>query len=411
MTTHFALIIAAPALGAVAFYCVRQRFPALGTAVCRWLPYAAGAAALMSLLFYILSLVPGYSPPKVSGPFGYGEAQLDPRLYELKGAEYRAPAVELHYPLTPDGDTRRFPVILFFSGWPGGGTEINLVHELTSRGFAVATVRYPSYLTGLSGAQLAERNTDLQRGLDFPSEEAFRENVAFADRRARDRAADASAILSALIRLKARSSKGVFTRLDPDHTGIMGFSFGGTIAAQARVQDKRFKAAMNLDGGHFADAVSGVEPPYLYILSDETRYPSAEEIAPSAPPNSRGEALLNKREFDVTIAAMRHIGGMLVTIAGAYHFNLSDGAFQSTLLRRLLAGTVMHRPGGLGPIDPKRGYEIVAAYTTAFFESSLMGQRSPLLDGTVAPFPEAPLQTWPAKPDLITTATESSPRR
>jgi dienelactone hydrolase len=399
MTPQFTLLIAAPTLGAIALYCGRKSFPVVGFTMRPGLPYTAAAAGVVGLLFYILSLIPGYSPPKVSGPFGYGVVQLDPRLYELKGAEYRAPVVELHYPVTPEGDTRKFPIILFFSGWPGGGTEINLVHELASRGFALATARYPPLLAGLSAAQLGQRNADLQHELDFSSEEAFREAVAFADQRARDRAGDASAILDALIRLKARGDNDVFARLDPDNTGVIGFSFGGSIAAQARVQDIRFKAAINLDGWHFADAVSGVKPPYLYILCDQTRYPSVEEIAPSAPPNSRGEALLNKREFDETLAAMSHIGGFLVFVAGAHHFNLSDQAFQGSLLRRLLTGTVLHRPGGLGPIDPERGYEIVAAYTTAFFESSLKGQRSPLLDGTVAPFPEAPLQTWTAEPN------------
>ena len=170
-------------------------------------------SAVVALLFYILSLIPGYSPPKVSGPFGYGVVQLDPGLYGLKGAEYRAPAVELHYPVTPEGDTRQFPVILFFSGWPGGGTEINLVHELASRGFGVAAVRYPSYLAGLSAAQLVQRNADLQHEFDFASEEAFRETVAVYDQWARNRAGDASAVLDALIRLKASGNNGVFARL------------------------------------------------------------------------------------------------------------------------------------------------------------------------------------------------------
>ena len=92
MTSHFAFLIAAPILGAIVSYRWRQRFPVLCAAVRRWLPHAAGAAGVVALLFYILSLIPGYSPPKVSGPFGYGVVQLDPRLYKLKGAEYRAPA-------------------------------------------------------------------------------------------------------------------------------------------------------------------------------------------------------------------------------------------------------------------------------------------------------------------------------
>ena len=140
-----------------------------------------------------------------------------------------------------------------------------------------------------------------------------------------------------------------------------------------------------------------MDPPYLYIISDETRYPDAEEMGPSPTASTRAEQLLNKREFDETIAAMPHIGGLLVAVAGAHHFNFSDRAFQGSLLRRLLGGTVLHHPGGLGPIDPERGYEIIAAYTTAFFESNLMGQRSRLLEGSVTPFPEAPLQTWTAE--------------
>jgi hypothetical protein len=257
-------------------------------------------------------------------------------------------------------------------------------------------VRYPWSLPGLSDAQLAQRRVDLEREFDFTSEEASRETIAFIDRRARERAGDASVALDALVHMKAEGGSGVFARIDPSRVGIMGFSFGGSVAAQARVQDKRFKAAINLDGGHFADAAAGVEPPYLYVISEDTRYPTPDEIAPSAPDDARGEALLNKREFDEAIPAIRRVGGSFVAVSGANHFNLSERAFEGSLLRRLLTGVVLNRPGGLGPIDPRRGYEIVAAYSTAFFEANLMGQRSPLIDGSAAPFSEAPLQTWPA---------------
>ena len=242
--------------------------------------------------------------------------------------------------------------------------------------------------------ELDRRRADLKRGMNFPSEEGYRETLAFCDNRARERAKDASAILDALIGLNAHGGIPGGVLLDTDHTGIMGFSFGGAVSSQARLQDARFTAAINMDGWHFAEAIDGVPPPHLFMVGSDTLYPSAAELASSDPEQHFG-ALLNKREYDQHIASMKQSGGLVLTIPSTDHFNFSDGNFQGTMLRRLLGGSLMHRPGGLGQIDPHRAYEIISAHALAFFETYLKNRPSPLLHPLNTPYPEAQLQAWP----------------
>jgi dienelactone hydrolase len=383
----------------------------------RCIRLGALAAGVPLLLFGCLAVLPAYIAISPEGPFAMGTVVLDAKQYERKGMEHLAPAVEIRYPTDvpslgqmaaawswPDGQpgapaarsSRKFPVIFYFSGWPGTGVDsLTLVRELVSRGFVVVTVHYSKDFPGLSPLQRDLRSSDLLHGMSFPSEEGFRETVAFCDNRARERAKDASAILDALIRLNTRGEIPASIPLDTDRTGIMGFSFGGAIASQARRQDARFKAAVNLDGWHFAEALDGVPPPHMFVLGDDTPYPSAAELA-SPDLEVHYNALLNQREYDRHITGMRRDGGFVLAVYGTDHSNFSGGNFQGSMLRRLLAGSLMHRPGGLGTINPSRAYRITSGYTLAFFEQFLNGKPSPLLDPSSAPYPEAKLEAWPA---------------
>jgi dienelactone hydrolase len=356
----------------------------------------AGIATLLALLSPLLAFVPPYPFVKPTGPFAIRATTFDPKSYERKGAEYLTPTVDVLY---PDSDTgQKFPLIFYFSGWPGSGVDgLRLARELVSHGFIVATVHYPYNQPGLSSEQLEQRRADLEHGMNFTSEDYYRQTIAFADQRARNRAQDASDILDALIRLNANAEQNASgARIDAGRVGIMGFSFGGSVAAQARRRDKRFRAALNMDGWHFAETQSGVEPPYLNILSDDTRYPTDEEISPSAAPEVRFGWLLTKRDFDQPVANMQRAGGILVRVSGAKHFNFSDRAFDGSLLRRLLTGVVFHRPGGLGPINPLKGFNLIAACSRAFFEIHLKDKSSSLLDNAISLYPETDIQKWTA---------------
>lgn len=363
--------------------------------------------------------------PAPSGKFLVGSVTPDWRFFAPQDPVSRAPQVELWYPVDAGAAPRQlfgaltlaafkgflrtgetglpapplndaslasrpenFPVVLCFSGGAGEGIDtIYLVKELVSQGVVVATVHYPTALRGLSQDEAADREFELaQPFMDMSSDEAFRKSLAISDERVRHRADDASSIVNAVEAINARDPSGRFTgRLDISRVGIFGFSFGGAVAAEAAIRDKRFKAALNIDGAHFAEAAQyGVDAPYLLIMSDETRMPADNEFSPSASPEQRNAAYLNKRDFEQPIAAMARHGGYLLTISGARHLNLTDDAFRCVLFRRM----------PLGAIDPNRAFRIVANYAVAFFQRYLQNQPSPLLESTAFEFNEAHLQVW-----------------
>lgn len=361
--------------------------------------------------------------PAPSGRFLVGSVTPDWRIFAPQELAARAPAVELWYPVEA-GESRQsfsarmrvvlgrflrtgetglpqapienaplvkqpamFPVILCFSGGAGEGVDtIYLINELVSQGFVVATVHYPIALPGLSQEELERRRAELALPfMDLSSASAFTESLAISNARVRNRAGDAASVLNALAALNAGDPGGRFKgRLNIDGAGVFGFSFGGAVAAEARLRDKRFKAAINIDGWHFCEAAEqGVESPYLMIISSDTRMPTADELqAPS--PETRFSALLTKREFDQPIAAMARNGGYLLSVNGAKHANLTDAAFRCFLMRRM----------PLGPIDPNRAFEIMASYAVAFFQTYLLDNRSPLLDSAARAYAEAHLKAW-----------------
>ena len=169
--------------------------------------------------------------------------------------------------------------------------------------------------------------------------------------------------------------------VDLDRIGVWGFSLGGAAAAQAAWLDRRIKAAVNLDGWHFADAATeGVPCPYLYI-SDSTPLPGPTELTASDP-EVRYTAILDSQDYDHMIAGMKRHGGFYLTVDGTTHVNFSDDA-----LRRRF-----RRLSGAGSLDARRALGITADYLQGFFDTYLLGRASPLLERDSPAYPEAHLQ-------------------
>jgi dienelactone hydrolase len=296
-----------------------------------------------------------------------------------------APIVRLWYPLAPN--QMRLPVLLYFSGWPGTAIDNpTLVHGLAGRGFVVATVIYPARLPGLADAIYKRQLAELTRPMSFASEAAFHETVQRADARVRARAQDAMRVLDVLARLAACDpAHPLARRLDTDRAGIFGFSLGGAVAAEASRLDRRFKAVINMDGWHFADAAKyGVDRPYLW-MSDDTPLPGAADLE-ARDPNRRYTAILNERDHNSAMANIQRHGGIVMTIAGTRHADFSDQSGRS--LRRL---------ADLRLIAPRRAQQIVADYAIAFFEATLAGQPAAILAGDSSAYPEVHLDIRPPR--------------
>jgi hypothetical protein len=79
---------------------------------------------------------------------------------------------------------------------------------------------------------------------------------------------------------------------------------------------------------------------------------------------------------------MRQQGDTQIWRPGTLHTSFQDGILTSPL----------QRFSGAGAIPPRRLIPILRAYTVAFFDQSLRGVASPLLNSKTSPFPEASVQ-------------------
>jgi dienelactone hydrolase len=306
--------------------------------------------------------------------------RISDRLRAMPGAPAAPDAPVVHY-------TKKFPVVLYFDGWPEDTIQnIALIRELASRGFAVASVHYPAKLPGASDASDAQMRTHLARQMvEYSSEAGFERSVQLDHSRARIHARDAIAVLEALSKLDAEAGNRFTGRLDTQRAGTLGFSFGGAIAAEASRLDPRIRAAVNMDGRHWGDALEhGVERPYLFIC-EELKMPTAADLS-SADPMVRYEARLDQVDFSRIAANLQSLGGIRVTIAGAAHMNFTDVALRSPL-RRLSGG---------GRIDAHHAQAIIQTYVLEFFSRYLLSAQPPALDSPWPQFRQARVQSWPA---------------
>lgn len=284
-------------------------------------------------------------------------------------------------PATPAG----FPVLIDMPSW--GGDLIDnevLVRELVSHGFVVVTLQYPPAPFDQERETPSHRQNLLRRPMDFSSEGAFDDTLRRATEMTVGRARDAGHAVDRLEALNRSDPARRFTgRLDLGSVGIFGFSLGGAVAAQACWMDPRFRAAVNMDGWHFAEAAhQGVRQPYL-LLSDDTPLPSAADQR-SSDPVLRYSSILTDQDYRGALNHMQKFGGIYVRLAGSRHLNFTDG------VRRI----PFWRDGGVGSIKPSRALTIINAYVVAFFERYLAGKQSPLLAGDSRSMPEAHVQVW-----------------
>lgn len=311
--------------------------------------------------------------------------------------EHPIPVVQLWYP-THAPAPARLPVLLYFSGWPGTSVDNpTLIRALAARGFVIASVIYSARPAGLDPAAYQRQRDELIRPMSFVSERAFQETLRRADLRVRARAEDAVSVLDMLTRFPVcEPANPLRDRLTIDRVGIFGFSLGGAVAAQAARLDRRFRAAMNMDGWHFADAAKyGVNRPYLW-MSDDTPLPGPAELAASNL-ETRYTAILNHEEHRAAMANIRRLGGIVATITGTSHADFSDETLSS--LRRRLS---------FWRISPQRVQQIIADYAAAFFEAALAGR--PLTNAAGLPaYPEVRLEIALSPHSAESTITSMAP--
>lgn len=187
---------------------------------------------------------------------------------------------------------------------------------------------------------------------------------------------DTKFVVDQLARLNAANPSGPFSgRLDLQHLGMFGHSFGGATSLQFCHDDSRCQAAIDMDGAPYGSVVQdGLHQPTLILLSDHSRElasdPAAREIA------------ANLHSIYDRLPADRRL---FVVIAGANHFSFSD----QILLKSQYVVHALQAAGPFGHLDPQRGLALTAAYVHTFFDVYLQSAPASQLSNLPTQFPEA----------------------
>jgi len=310
------------------------------------------------------------------------ELHLSARMRERLREVQLEPAIDG----APVGGKEPVPVLIYFPGWPGTRLQnLSLVRELASQGYLVASVEYPARTPGTSDGTFEDEVRRLDRPMqNYASDALFHESLVANDERLRHNVDDVSRILTRLTVLNGSGPANRLTgRLNLGRVGIVGYSFGGAVAAEARRLDPRIKAAVNIDGRHYGSALShGVPAPYMFV-GEELLTPSATELH-SPDPATRYEAMLDEVDYANLAKHLRENGGIQVTVANTTHPNFCDDVLRSPVTRLT----------GGGRIDAQRALDILNRFVVNFFDRVLRDGASPMLTAPSPTFPEVRVDVY-----------------
>ena len=263
-----------------------------------------------------------------------------------------------------------FPVLLF-SPSSGGFRSQNTfeVEELVSQGYIVVGIDHP-----YSSSRVAFPDGRIVHSLpwiDTSSREAYEESNRKVELMVQDHVADARFVLDEMERWNRPASAEVLVgRMDLTKVGVFGHSFGGSLAASLCVDDPRVVAGINMDGWLFGHALkAGIAKPFFVMVSGDDNVPDRRAIEKLSG-DARIEAERDLTDSQATQSSLQRWGGYHLAIIGSDHGDYSDLA----LFRRPLPFL------GPSPFDPYRAFEIIDAYTLAFFDRYLRNRPAPLLD-------------------------------
>lgn len=285
-------------------------------------------------------------------------------------------------------DQRTFPVLIYLSGL-GGGRQLSLfqIEELVSHGYIVVGLDQPGAASAVrfpDGRVIPGLGRDLSPLID-QSGAPQTPTPALAGQVMPDGiipyfAQDASFALDQLALLNASDPQNVLAgHLNLNQVGLFGISLGAIVGTQVCAHDARFRACLMMDAFVTADALrTGLQQPSLWITrpAETMRL----ERARSGGWSENDIAITR----DTMRAAYTHSSfeSYFVEMPTMFHINFTDAPYFSPFMAQL---------GLIGPIDPQRGFDIVNAYSVAFFDKILLGKPAPVLEGQA--FPEAHLES------------------
>ena len=150
--------------------------------------------------------------------------------------------------------------------------------------------------------------------------------------------------------------------VDYDHVGFLGYSFGGSTAAEAAVMDRRIVAVVNLDGHLFGQALAGrLTAPYLYVMSD--RPVVARRSMASQNTGKQFDWEMDARDLREQVRLAARNGSAGIVVKDSIHASFSDAVLEPHASRLWLFD------------HPIASFNAVNLYTREFFDTYLKGEK------------------------------------
>ncbi len=287
-------------------------------------------------------------------------------------------------------DQTNYPVLIYLSGLGGFRSASTFqIEELVSHGYIVVgldqpggsiTVKFPDgrQIYGWSKNEIGpfamqsitpEQNAPVLHGetLPFGILPYFAQDVSFT--------------LEQLNAINAMDPHHLVSgRINLERAGIFGISLGGENAAEACLHDLRLKACLIMDVWIPANVItSSLQQSCMLITRDAATMRLERKRAGGWTEN----------EISLTLTTMRQLyeglpgDGYYLEIPKMFHLNFTDAPYWFPMTSWL---------GLSGPIKRKRGFDILNAYSLAFFNRYLKDKPSALLDGPSGLYPEVNIE-------------------
>jgi predicted dienelactone hydrolase len=276
-----------------------------------------------------------------------------------------APVAQLDAPL---------PLLIYAPGWDGPRwANTFILANLASHGYVVAAIDDVGFSpSGVPRPELGE--------LDLSTDEASARSFDSANKRLKLMVARVSATIDGLASLDRDGRLALLGgRVDYARVGMLGFSFGGAVAAESALSEPRLVAAANMDGWLFgASATTIIEKPYLAFNSD---LPTIEEDAKVSNHRRRLTARVTLSDRAQQRRQARRPDAVILLFKQVDHADFSDDLFSPQL-----AG-YLKRWSRTSDARLRLG-AVQDAYLLAFFNRHLRGSpASALLQRSPPPFP------------------------
>ena len=289
-------------------------------------------------------------------------------------------------------DKSSYPVLIFLTGLNGFRQSNTFqIEELVSYGYIVAAIDQP-YAVALvafpDGHQITGWTRDqmqplIQQSLSPVANAPMVNGQALENGVIPYFAQDVSFTIDQLTALDTTDPNGILTgRLDLERIGTFGISLGAMVASEACHMEPRLKACLMMDAAMPVDVVqAGLRQPSMWITRD----------ADSMRLERQRAGGWTEADITQTLTTMQAVfqksvpgKGYYVQIPGMFHVNFTDAPNYTPLAAQL---------GFAGSIDTQRAFNIVNAYSLAFFDQYLEGRPAALLDGPSNQYPEVLFET------------------